>query len=270
MRRGRIVLAGLAVGLIAAVVLSFVLLAPRTGGVDVADDTRGPSAEPTASEEPEPTPSPTPTPAPSPAFDRAALSIDDPASPWVVVNKVRPLTPQEYIPADLVDVPVPYVYAPQLRREAADAAVAMFATFQAETGLQMQSQSAYRSYATQVDVYQGWVDSRGQAGADLTSARPGFSEHQTGLAIDISALPAQCSLAACFADTAQGSWLAANAYRWGFILRYPQGATPITGFEFEPWHYRYVGVPLATEMRSTGTATLEQFFGLPAAPGYLG
>ena len=108
----------------------------------------------------------------------------------------------------------------------------------------------------------------GQAGADLTSARPGHSEHQTGLAVDISAVPATCALDQCFADTVQGKWLAKNAYKWGFVLRYPNKMTSITGYEFEPWHYRYVGVELATEMHTTGIKTLEQFFDLPAAPGY--
>jgi len=215
-----------------------------------------------------PAPTPTPAPAPEPSFDKHALSIDDPASLWVVVNKLRPLNPADYRAPDLVEVPVPYVYAPQLRKEAADATVAMFSAFAAETSLGMQSQSAYRSYATQVSVYNGWVAQKGQAGADLTSARPGHSEHQTGLAIDISARPAACSLQACFANTPQGIWLAANAWRFGFVLRYPSGKTSITGYEFEPWHYRYVGVALATQIREEGSPTLEEFFGLPAAPSY--
>ncbi len=215
-----------------------------------------------------PAPTPTPTPTTLPAFDKKGQSIDDPASLWVVVNKLRPLSPPSYTPSDLVSVPVPFVYAPQLRREAADAAVAMFAAFTAETGLGMQSQSAYRSYSTQVSVYTGWVAQKGQAGADLTSARPGHSEHQTGLAIDVSARPASCSLQACFANTPQGQWLAANAFRFGFVLRYPSGKTSITGYEFEPWHYRYVGMALATELNRTGITTLEEFFGLPAAPAY--
>jgi D-alanyl-D-alanine carboxypeptidase len=88
--------------------------------------------------------------------------------------------------------------------------------------------------------------------------------------MDISSVPAVCPLKACFADTDQGKWLAANAYKWGFILRYPNGMTNITGYEFEPWHYRYVGIELATEMHTTGIKTLEQFFGLPAAPDYAG
>jgi D-alanyl-D-alanine carboxypeptidase len=203
-------------------------------------------------------------------FDKRKYSIDDPASLWVVVNKLRPLNPANYAASDLVEAPVPHVYTPVLRQEAAGQIVAMFAAYTAETGNQMQSQSAYRSYDVQVSTYNGWVNSLGQAAADLTSARPGHSEHQTGLAMDISAVPNTCPLKACFADTDQGMWLAANAYKWGFILRYPNGMTNITGYEFEPWHYRYVGIELATEMHTTGISTLEQFFGLPAAPDYAG
>jgi zinc D-Ala-D-Ala carboxypeptidase len=211
-----------------------------------------------------------PSPTPTATFDKTAQSIDDPGSYWVIVNKLRPLNPADYKAPDLVDVPVPYVYAPMMRAEASAAVVQMFADFTAETGLQMQSQSAYRSYSAQVSTYNNWVSSLGQEGADLTSARPGHSEHQTGLAIDISALPASCSLDQCFADTPQGQWLAANAWNYGFVLRYPDGYTAITGYEFEPWHYRYVGVSLATEYHDTGATTLEEFFGLPAAPTYAG
>lgn len=199
-----------------------------------------------------------------------AQSIDDPNSYWVVVNKLRPLAPADFVAPDLVDVPIPYVYAPKLRAEASAAVVALFTDFTTETGLQMQAQSAYRSYNTQVGTYNGWVAKLGQEGADLTSARPGHSEHQTGLAIDISALPASCSLDQCFADTPQGAWLALNSWKYGFVLRYPNGYTAVTGYEFEPWHYRYVGVELATEYHDTGATTLEEFFGLPAAPTYAG
>ena len=229
-----------------------------------------PTEPPTASATPTESATPTPTPTPTPTFDSSAQSIDDPNSTWVVVNKLRPLNPADYAPGDLVDVPVPFANPPQLRRETSDAVVAMFAAASAEAGLQMQSQSAYRSYPTQVTVYNRYVNERGQAGADLTSARPGHSEHQTGLSIDISSVPANCSLAACFGETPHGQWLAANAYRFGFILRYPADKTPVTGYEYEPWHFRYVGVPLATEMHTRGITTLEEFFGLPPAPGYAG
>ena len=202
------------------------------------------------------------------AFDKTAKSIDDPASYWVVSNKLRPLDPVDYAADDLVSVPVAYANPPVLRRMASDAVVDMFAAFESETGLQMQSQSAYRSYSAQVRVYNDWVNQLGQEAADLTSARPGFSEHQTGLAIDISAKPAECTLAACFGDTEQGKWLAKNAWEYGFVLRYPEGMTSTTGYEYEPWHYRYVGKTLSTEMHDTKTKTLEEFFGLPKAPDY--
>ena len=215
-----------------------------------------------------PSPSTTPDPAPAPTFDRAARSIDDPNSIWVVVDKLRPLNPTDYAPDDLVEVPIPFANPPQLRQEASDAVVAMFAAFTAETGLALQSQSAYRSFDSQTRVYNNDVGNLGQAGADLSTARPGTSEHQTGLTIDISAQPGQCSLDGCFADTPHGQWLAANAWRFGFLLRYPADKIPVTGYEFEPWHFRYIGIDLAAEMHTTGFTTLEEFFGLPAAPSY--
>jgi zinc D-Ala-D-Ala carboxypeptidase len=140
-----------------------------------------------------------------------------------------------------------------------------------QIGVQLVAQSGYRSYSVQVRAYQYYVDQLGVAGADLTSARPGFSEHQTGLAMDILDTVSGCSTdGLCFANTAAGQWLAANAWQWGWILRYPADKTQVTGYEYEPWHFRYVGVPLATEMHTAGVETLEEFFGLPAAPDYAG
>lgn len=221
----------------------------------------------TASASPVKTPSATPTPT-VPAFDKTQLSITDPSSIWVVVNKIRPLSPVSYAPPDIITVPVAHDNPPMMRKVAGDALVTMFAAAAAEGAGGMQIQSAYRSYPTQVAVYAGWVRTRGQVQADRQSARPGFSEHQTGLAVDISPVPLKCALAACFGQTPQGVWLAANAYRFGFLLRYPADKEPVTGYEYEPWHFRYIGIPLATEMHNTGVETLEEFFGLPAAPDY--
>ena len=139
----------------------------------------------------------------------------------------------------------------------------MFARYHAQTGASLSVVSPYRSYTSQVSVYAGWVKRLGKAQADRQSARPGHSEHQTGLAVDINTAVAQS-----FATTPAGKWLAANSWRYGFILRYPDGKEPVTGYEFEPWHFRYVGVALATEMHTTKITTLEEFFGLPAAPNY--
>ncbi|WP_353988649.1 M15 family metallopeptidase [Ruicaihuangia caeni] len=269
-RRRRAVVLGIVAG-IALVAVVWAIVAAATGAGD-QPPASAPSKSPSPTLDPPPqaaTPTPSAPPA-QPEFDKTAQSIDAASSYWVVANKLRPLQPLDYAPDDLVEVPVPHVYTPQLRKAAADAVVEMFAAFTAETGLQLQSQSAYRSYTTQVDVYNSWVSSLGQAGADRTSARPGHSEHQTGLSIDISSLPAECALQACFGDTPHGKWLAANAWRFGFTLRYPNGMTPVTGYEYEPWHFRYVGPELAAELHRTGIPTLEEFFGLPPAPDYAG
>ena len=215
-----------------------------------------------------PTPSELPVqpPTPTPTFESGGASIDDPSSSWVIVNKLRPLQPSDYVPADLVELSL--IGGGELRAEAATQLEAMAAEYFARTGEELQSISGYRSYDLQVSVYDGWVSDLGQEAADLTSARPGHSEHQTGLAIDLGSVPSECDLDQCFAGTATGVWLAENAYQWGFILRYPDGYTHITGYEYEPWHFRYVGVELAAQIHSSGIATLEEFFGLPAAPSY--
>ena len=112
--------------------------------------------------------------------------------------------------------------------------------------------SAFRSYGYQQTVYGNVVASWGQARADQLSARPGFSEHQTGLAVDL-VTPASpgCDFEACFATTPAGRWLHATAWRFGFVVRYPAGSTEVTGYAPEPWHLRYVGRPLAAELRRT-------------------
>ena len=182
---------------------------------------------------------------------------------WVVVDKIRPVNPQGFVPSDLVDANVPAVFTSTLREPAARAVEAMFAAYTAETGESMRLQSAYRSYEVQAQVY-------GESNQDdATTARPGFSEHQTGLAIDISPASGECAQNECFANTLPGQWLAANAWQYGFLLRYPSGLTQITGYSFEPWHFRFVGTDLSAELHKTGVQTLEEFFGLPPAPDYL-
>jgi D-alanyl-D-alanine carboxypeptidase len=211
----------------------------------------------------------TPVPKPKNFFNKTQYSIDDPNSIWLVVNKLRPLNPPNFVPK-LVQVPVPYISDALMTQEASDAMVKMFAASAAEGAGNLQIDSSYRSYSTQVNTYNGYVGSLGKAGADAQSARPGYSEHQTGLSADIGALPSKCDIAECFGQTPQGIWLAANSWRFGYILRYPQGKTAITGYIYEPWHFRYVGVALSTEMHDEGIQTLEEFFGLPPAPDYAG
>jgi D-alanyl-D-alanine carboxypeptidase len=135
-------------------------------------------------------------------------------------------------------------------------------------GLDLIVASAYRSYQAQVSVYNAEVSRNGQQAADRESARPGHSEHQTGLAIDIGAASRKCEVQACFADMPEGQWVAANAYKYGFIIRYAQTTEAITGYTYEPWHLRFVGKELATELHAHDNPPLEIFFGLGAAPDY--
>lgn len=213
------------------------------------------SASPTPSASPSTEPSATPT----PTFDKQAHSIDDPNSIWVVVDKARPLNPQNFVPPDLVSVDVRHTYAPLLRSEAATAYKAMFDAATAE-GIHLSSNSTYRSFTSQTRNYGD--------GSDPTKAKPGRSEHQTGLAADIGAANGVCAFKACYGDTPEGKWLAANAWKFGWLLRYPADKVAVAGFPFEPWHYRYIGKDLAAEMHRTGVTTLEEFFGLPPAPDY--
>ena len=190
-----------------------------------------------------------------PSFDKKKLSIDDPASIWVVANKKRALNPTSYIPTDLVGVGG----SQQLRKEAADALVRLIDGARQE-GLTIQPLSGYRSYSTQVTVYNNEVANYGQAVADSESARPGHSEHQTGLAIDVGG--GGCGIEDCFGTTKEGKWVAANAHTYGFIVRYTAGKESITGYRAEPWHIRYIGAELSTELHKENILTLEEFFNL--------
>jgi D-alanyl-D-alanine carboxypeptidase len=264
-RRRRIIVGSIASAVAIGIVTVIVVFSMLGQGGKV-DDAASPS--PSTSRTPSSTPTPSPTTTPTPTPEVPIADIDTASSLTVVVNKHRPLNPVDYYP-DVVPVPVPYVNQPFLRQEAADAVVQMFAAITAETGLELQAQSAFRSYDTQVSVYQGWVDSLGQDAADLTSARPGYSEHQTGLAIDVNALPDQgCALEPCWAGTPHAQWVVANAWRFGFIVRYQDGQTPITGYEYEPYHLRYVGLDIAKDMHDRGILSLEEYFGLDPAPDY--
>lgn len=208
-----------------------------------------------------------PKPKPSPTFDKSSFSIDDPQSLWVVADKLRPFNPVDYVPNDLVTMDVPHRADPTLRKNAAATYVQMVNDAKAQ-GITLVVQSAYRSYATQVSVYNGWVAKLGVEAADLQSARPGFSEHQTGLSVDVAAGNRACTINECFATTPEGQWLTENAWKYGWVLRYPNGLTPITGYKYEPWHWRYVGRGLSKELHKTPNLTLEEFFGLPPAPTY--
>ena len=207
-------------------------------------------------------------------FDPPKYSIDEASSLWVVANKQRPITPTRYKPTNL-SFPAfakPKVQNPfglQLRVEAAVATEQLAAGLK-EAGLgTLVLNSGFRSYQNQKALYETTRDSRGLAVAEKLTARPGHSEHQLGLAADFSVRGQGCVIMTCFGKLEAGIWLEENAHEYGFILRYPKGYKSITGFQYEPWHFRYVGVELATEMKTKGIKTLEEFWKLPPAPDYV-
>ena len=122
-------------------------------------------------------------------------------------------------------------------------------------GLNIYIASGYRSYNTQNYLYNNYVARDGVAAADTYSARPGHSEHQTGLAFDLN------SVSSAFGYTDEGKWIKDNCYLYGFIIRYPKGKESITGYMYEPWHLRYVGKELAEKIYNNGDwLTLEEYF----------
>jgi LAS superfamily LD-carboxypeptidase LdcB len=152
---------------------------------------------------------------------------------------------------------LPSTYKPGgLTKETSDALNKMKAAA-AIDGLNIYLSSGYRSYNTQNTIYNRYVKRDGIAKADTYSARPGHSEHQTGLAFDVN------TINDTFHNTPEAKWLAANCYKYGLILRYPQGKTNETGYKYESWHFRYVGVDLATKLYNNGDwITLESYFGI--------
>ncbi|TLG77509.1 D-alanyl-D-alanine carboxypeptidase family protein [Culicoidibacter larvae] len=151
---------------------------------------------------------------------------------------------------------MPSSYAPG---ESAQAAVAFsqMAADAANEGLSLNDFSTYRSYSGQKSLYDRYVAADGQEAADRYSSRPGCSEHQTGLAFDIGGSNSAAWAETTFDDTEEAIWLANNAYKYGFILRYPPGKESVTGYMYESWHYRYVG-DIAKTIYDSGK-TLEEY-----------
>lgn len=189
-------------------------------------------------------------------------TVTNAAEMTVVVNKQRAL-PADYIPADLVEPNVPFPFDEKvekrmLRAEAAAALEKLFAKAK-EQGIELYAVSGYRSYRTQKSLFETYVKTQGAEHAAAYSAVPGKSEHQTGLAMDVSGADAKTRLEESFADTPEGQWVAANCAEFGFIIRYVKGKEEITGYAYEPWHLRYVGKEMAQEITSQGI-TLEDYF----------
>ena len=192
-----------------------------------------------------------------------AVPLDTiPGSITVLVNR-KYLLPSTYAPADLIEAKIRFSFnysndKRKLRKEAAKSLEKMFKAAEKKKII-LYGVSGYRSYARQKQIYDQNVARRGKSATDTVSARPGSSEHQTGLTIATSARSVGCQLSQAFGDTKEGKWVAKNAHKYGYIIRYPYGKSKITGYHYEPWHIRYVGIPVATYLYKN-KLTLEEYY----------
>lgn len=193
--------------------------------------------------------------------DEFAAALN-PEAITVLVNKHYSL-PEGYTPDDLVYPDVRFTFQEKnekrmMRKEAAEALEKLFAAADQE-GLPLAGVSAYRSQQRQKQLFDAYVRKDGLKKAQTYSAYPGTSEHQTGLAIDVAGADGSCAIMDCFGSKPEAKWLAGNAFKFGYIIRYPQGKEEITGYKYEPWHLRYVGKTIAEEIQE-GNMTLEEYF----------
>lgn len=204
---------------------------------------------------------------PSDSEDAGSNSKPDPStiepdSITVMINKQFGL-PDNYRPTDLVYPDVPFTFSEKiekrmLRKEAAEALEKLFAGAKND-GIYLAGVSAFRSQKTQTALFNRYVKKDGEELARTYSAVPGYSEHQTGLAIDVSGSDGKCAAESCFGGTKEAEWLAQHVAEYGFIVRFPEGKQDITGYKYEPWHIRYVGKDIATSVTERGI-TLEEYY----------
>ncbi len=187
----------------------------------------------------------------------------NPTSHSAVINKKRRLT-SDYIPPELVQITVSSQHSGQNNQVRADILPNLETMFSdaKNAGHNLTITSAYRSYSTQEVLFNNYASQYGYEKAATFSAFAGASEHQTGLVVDIGSLNnMSLNFESAFGTTNEGIWLANNAHKYGFILRYPDGKQDITTYMYEPWHFRYVGVELATYLYENNL-TLEEFFNI--------
>jgi D-alanyl-D-alanine carboxypeptidase len=191
------------------------------------------------------------------------LTIQNPANVAAMVNQKNVL-PSDYEPKDLVKPNVKFSFAEDIekrymRKEAADALEELFKAAK-ENGYDLFAVSGYRSYKRQEEILNNAIQADGEEKAKSSVAIPGQSDHQTGLAMDISSPSLGYGLDQSFGDTPEGKWVAEHAQEFGFVIRYPKGKEDITGIIYEPWHLRYVGKTVAEEVAKNGL-TLEEYYG---------
>lgn len=182
---------------------------------------------------------------------------DDTLGKFVILNK-HYYSDENYKGLNLIDVDSEYnLYNTsfKLSKECYEAFLKMYNDAK-EEGYAFKINSAYRSYETQIKIYQGWVNKDGVKLADTYSARAGFSEHQTGYAFDVRDYPFTND---DYSKTKSFTWVSENAYKYGFIIRFPKDKEYITGYQYEPWHYRYCGIECATYIHDNNI-TFEEYY----------
>ena len=219
----------------------------------------------------------------TPTSKKTPISVTDPTAPWkdfdmygipevldvretddgdlfVLVNKLHAVS-KDYQPTDMVvmDNKLTTWQNLELKSDAYDAYLKLYRDAK-EEGFDLKVCSAYRTYSTQKTLYANAVKNKGQKTADIRSAYAGRSEHHTGYAIDITSKSMGWGLKQDFADYPDGAWINDHCSEYGFIIRYPKDKTDITGYDYEPWHLRYVGADAAAEIAEQGI-TLEEYLG---------
>ncbi len=227
-----------------------------------------PSSEqiPETSPEPTPTPTaePTPTPTPEPGETGGVLKEEftDTDSLLLLANKKHRL-PEGYAPEDLAYTEVPTADSQVVMRYEAAVALENMCAAAYEEGITLVPASGFRSEELQAELYNGYVEQYGTERADRISSRPGYSDHQTGLAADIADHDWSTVFTQDMENTPEGIWLKDHAHEYGFIMRYPKGKEEITGYAYEPWHFRYIGVEAATAIWSVDPFyTFEEYYGV--------
>lgn len=173
----------------------------------------------------------------------------------ILVNKFNYLD-SNFVPENITKISLSYAYSDNsVTKETNDAYIKMAADAKKE-GIQLLANSSYRDYQKQESVYKEYYYSKGITYADKYAARAGYSEHQTGLSIDIFTNGATTKT---FEDTEAFKWLSENSYKYGFILRYPKDKEYLTGYEYESWHYRYLGISEATKVYNSGL-TYDEYY----------
>ena len=199
---------------------------------------------------------------PSNGGNNSMQVVAQPESIPVLINKQNML-PDGYIPNDLIYTTIPFVFQEknEKRKMRSEAAAAIAKLFEGakQQGISLLGVSAYRSHSTQVTLFNYYVKKDGYEKARTYSALPGTSEHETGLAIDVTGGNGRCPAQDCFANTPEANWLQKNVAAYGFIIRYPNGKAQITGYKYEPWHLRFVGPAIATDIMNRGI-TLEEYY----------